>query len=159
MSVYLVAKEREVAVLRNRLETKSREIDRLRGLLRGWLDDYESEDGMYSLKHYAKQFRDELDGSTAAQPTAADADALGEIRARDRESGALWFTGPLSFTAQAARDRRALLGIIDAAPPDAQPKAAPRCPCNCALPDPGKACAGCGRVNDGAADNGNEGQL
>lgn len=39
---------------------------------------------------------------------------------------------------------------------DYQPRAADsadaaRCPCNCALPDPGKACAGCGRINDGDA--------
>ena len=40
-------------------------------------------------------------------------DPLREIRARDRESGALWFTGPASFTAQAARDRRALLAFIE----------------------------------------------
>ena len=46
------------------------EIDRLRGLLRGWLDDYGSEDGMYSLKHYAKQFHEALDGGTAVQPSA-----------------------------------------------------------------------------------------
>lgn len=61
------------------------------------------------------------DNGPTPQPSPAHADALGEIRARDRESGALWFTGPLSFTAQAARDRRALLGIIDAAPHTPQP--------------------------------------
>lgn len=30
--------------------------------------------------------------------------------------------------------------------------AAIRCPCNCALPDPGKACAGCGRINEAPKD-------
>lgn len=35
------------------------------------------------------------------------------IRARDAESGATWFTGPASFTAQGARDRRALLAEVD----------------------------------------------
>lgn len=35
------------------------------------------------------------------------------IRARDAESGATWFTGPASSTAQAARDRRALLAEVD----------------------------------------------
>lgn len=39
---------------------------------------------------------------------------LEKIRARDAESGAIWFTGPASFTAQAARDRRTLLGLLDA---------------------------------------------
>jgi hypothetical protein len=38
---------------------------------------------------------------------------LAAIRARDASSGALWFTGPESFTALAARDRRALLAEID----------------------------------------------
>lgn len=37
---------------------------------------------------------------------------LKEIMKRDAESGALWFTGPASFTAQAARDRRALLAML-----------------------------------------------
>lgn len=30
-----------------------------------------------------------------------------------RRPGALWFTGPPSFTAQSARDRRCLLGYVD----------------------------------------------
>lgn len=38
---------------------------------------------------------------------------LDDIRKRDADSGALWFTGPASFTAQAARDRRALLAKLD----------------------------------------------
>jgi hypothetical protein len=38
---------------------------------------------------------------------------LDNIRARDAESGETWFTGPASFTAQGARDRRALLGEVD----------------------------------------------
>jgi hypothetical protein len=38
---------------------------------------------------------------------------LNNIRTRDAESGETWFTGPASFTAQAARDRRALLGEVD----------------------------------------------
>ncbi len=38
---------------------------------------------------------------------------LDEIRKRDAESGELWFTGPASFTAQAARDRRELLAEVD----------------------------------------------
>lgn len=37
---------------------------------------------------------------------------LEAIRARDAESGPTWFTGPASFTAQAARDRRTLLGML-----------------------------------------------
>lgn len=40
---------------------------------------------------------------------------LKAIRQRDATSGALWFTGPASFTAQAARDRRDLLAAIDSA--------------------------------------------
>lgn len=38
---------------------------------------------------------------------------IDDIRKRDAESGALWFTGPVSFTAQSARDRRALLVEYD----------------------------------------------
>ena len=38
---------------------------------------------------------------------------LAAIRARDAGSGALWFTGPESFTALAARDRRTLLAEIE----------------------------------------------
>ena len=34
---------------------------------------------------------------------------LAAIQKRDNESGNVWFTGPASFTAQAARDRRDLL--------------------------------------------------
>lgn len=39
---------------------------------------------------------------------------IDDIRKRDAESGALWFTGPASFTALGARDRRALLAAYDA---------------------------------------------
>lgn len=38
-----------------------------------------------------------------------DTNELQAIRERDQASGVTWFTGPASFTAQAARDRRALL--------------------------------------------------
>lgn len=38
---------------------------------------------------------------------------IDDIRERDRTSGSLWFTGPASFTAQAARDRRTLLAYND----------------------------------------------
>ena len=38
---------------------------------------------------------------------------LTAIRKRDADSAALWFTGPASFTAQAARDRRELLREVD----------------------------------------------
>jgi hypothetical protein len=38
---------------------------------------------------------------------------LEAIRERDRAAGDTWFKGPASFTAQAARDRRALLALID----------------------------------------------
>lgn len=38
---------------------------------------------------------------------------LEAIRARDAESGATWFEGPASFTAQSARDRRTLLAEVD----------------------------------------------
>lgn len=37
---------------------------------------------------------------------------LEAIIARDKATGELWFTGPASFTAQAARDRRALLAAL-----------------------------------------------
>lgn len=40
---------------------------------------------------------------------------LEEIRKRDAAAGALWFTGPASFTALAARDRRELLALLDLA--------------------------------------------
>jgi hypothetical protein len=40
-------------------------------------------------------------------------DELQAVRDRDAESGATWFTGPASFTAQAARDRRYLLAQYD----------------------------------------------
>lgn len=43
----------------------------------------------------------------------ANPTALEQIRARDAAAGALWFTGPESFTALAARDRRSLLAEID----------------------------------------------
>jgi hypothetical protein len=38
--------------------------------------------------------------------------ATTDIEARDEASGSLWFTGPASFTAQAARDRRTLLVLL-----------------------------------------------
>jgi hypothetical protein len=38
---------------------------------------------------------------------------LEAIRKRDTDSGNTWFVGPASFTAQAARDRRELLALID----------------------------------------------
>ncbi len=41
---------------------------------------------------------------------------------------------------------------IDAAMTADSADAAIRCPCNCALPDPGKACAGCGRINEAPKD-------
>lgn len=37
---------------------------------------------------------------------------LEEMTARDLQCAETWFTGPASFTAQAARDRRALLGAV-----------------------------------------------
>lgn len=37
---------------------------------------------------------------------------IDDIRTRDKASGDLWFTGPASFTAQAARDRRTALDEI-----------------------------------------------
>lgn len=37
---------------------------------------------------------------------------LEEIRKRDADAGELWFTGPESFTAMAARDRRTLLTLL-----------------------------------------------
>lgn len=40
-------------------------------------------------------------------------DELQAVRDRDTESGATWFTGPASFTAQGARDRRYLLAKLD----------------------------------------------
>ena len=39
---------------------------------------------------------------------------LAEIRALDARSAPTWFTGPASFTALGARDRRALLHHVDA---------------------------------------------
>lgn len=36
-----------------------------------------------------------------------------EIRGRDHASAATWFTGPESFTAMSARDRRTLLRLLD----------------------------------------------
>lgn len=38
---------------------------------------------------------------------------LDAIKKRDAESAGLWFIGPASFTAQAARDRRELLACIE----------------------------------------------
>jgi hypothetical protein len=38
---------------------------------------------------------------------------IDDIRDRDAEAHHMWFTGPASFTALAARDRRALLHVID----------------------------------------------
>jgi len=37
---------------------------------------------------------------------------LAVITARDASSVSMWFEGPASFTAQAARDRRTLLGLV-----------------------------------------------
>ncbi len=37
---------------------------------------------------------------------------LAVITARDASTGSFWFEGPASFTAQAARDRRTLLGLV-----------------------------------------------
>jgi len=38
---------------------------------------------------------------------------LNEIRERDKAAAETWFKGPASFTAQAARDRRALLAMLE----------------------------------------------
>lgn len=40
-------------------------------------------------------------------------DPLDAIRKRDEETAKMWFTGPASFTAQAARDRRLLLDEVE----------------------------------------------
>lgn len=42
--------------------------------------------------------------------------------------------------------------LLPAKRPADSADAAIRCPCNCALPDPGKACAGCGRINEAPKD-------
>ncbi len=47
-----------------------------------------------------------------SQSVGAAMNIIGDIKQRDLNSGALWFTGPSSFTSLAARDRRALLAYI-----------------------------------------------
>lgn len=50
------------------------------------------------------------------------AEQLSEILARDVETGNLWFRGPVSFAAHAARDRRALVDFLkDLAASDLMP--------------------------------------
>jgi hypothetical protein len=44
----------------------------------------------------------------------SDEHNLKDVRARDAATNEMWFVGPPSFTALAARDRRAVLREIDA---------------------------------------------
>lgn len=49
---------------------------------------------------------------TQSRPILSSKDDLSAMRARDSASAETWFKGPASFTAQAARDRRELLALV-----------------------------------------------